>query len=208
MIAVKICGLNDEAGFDAAVEAGADYVGLNFFPGSPRAVTPARAAALATRLLAGGPRLVGLFVDPADDEVAAVLGAVPLDILQPYVPPDRAAALRARFARPVWRPVGVAARADLPANCRGADALLIEARPPPGATRPGGNAVSLDWSLLAGWVAPCPWVLAGGLTPDNVAEAIRVTGATTVDVSSGVERSRGVKDPALIRAFVAAARTA
>jgi phosphoribosylanthranilate isomerase len=209
MTKVKICGLTDAAGLDAAVEAGADYIGLNFFPASPRFVTPARAAALAARLPPGGaPRLVGLFVNPTDDEVAAVLDAVPLAILQLYVPPARAAGLRARVARPVWRAAGVSARADLPLSCGGADALLIEAKPPAGATRPGGNAARFDWTLLAGWTAPCPWLLAGGLDPGNVAEAIRLTGAPAVDVSSGVERAPGVKDPALIRAFVAAAKAA
>ena len=214
MTAVKICGLNDERGFDAALDAGADYIGLNFFPPSPRAVTPARAAALAARRpatlprLIGLPRLVGLFVDPTEAEIAATLALVPLDILQLYVAPDRAAALGARFARPVWRATGVSAAADLPTTCAGADALLVEAKPPPGATRPGGNAVSFDWSILAGWTAPCPWVLAGGLTPANVAAAIRATGAPAVDVSSGVECRPGVKDPALIRAFIAAAHAA
>ena len=108
---------------------------------------------------------------------------------------------------PVWRAVGVATHADLPCET-GADRLLIEAKPPADATRPGGNAIALDWCLLSGWPAPVPWLLAGGLTPANVAAAIRASGAPGVDVSSGVERSPGVKDPALIRAFVAAARAA
>ena len=204
---VKICGLNDAAGLDAAVAAGADYIAFNFFPPSPRAVTPAGAAALSARHT-GGPLRIGLFVRPSDDEVAAVLDAMHLDILQLYVDPARARAVRARFGRPVWRAHGVSSAADLPAGNEGADALLIEAKPPEGASRPGGNAVSFDWSVMAGWRAPGDWVLAGGLTPDNVAAAIAITGAPCVDVSSGVERSRGVKDPALIRAFIAAARAA
>jgi phosphoribosylanthranilate isomerase len=106
----------------------------------------------------------------------------------------------------VWHPVGIATAANLPSSSSGADALLLEAKPPPDATRPGGNAARFDWSLLRGWNPPAPWILAGGLTPANVAEAIRVTGATAVDVSSGVENMRGVKDPALIRAFIANAR--
>ncbi len=97
---------------------------------------------------------------------------------------------------------------DLPRDAGGADALLIEAKPPPGATRPGGNATSFDWRLLDGWQPPAPWLLAGGLTPDTVAEAIRVSGAAMVDVSSGVESRRGVKDPARVAAFVIAARAA
>ncbi len=205
MIRVKICGLTDAAGFDAAVEAGVEWVGFNFFPPSPRYVTPPQAAALAARA-PGGPGRVGLFVDPAPEQVAAVLAAVPLDILQLYTAPARAAELGRRFALPVWLPVHVAGPGDLPAAAEGAAALLMEPRPPEGATRPGGNAAMFDWSVLAGWQAPAPWLLAGGLTPANVGAAIRASGAPAVDVSSGVEVRRGVKDPALIRAFVAAAR--
>ena len=117
-------------------------------------------------------------------------------------------AIRAPFRLPLWRPVGVTTRDDLPGSCGDADALLIEAKPPAGATRPGGNAQTFDWTVLAGWTAPCPWLLAGGLTPENVAEAIRATGAPAVDVSSGVESEPGVKDPARIRAFITAARQA
>lgn len=201
-VRVKICGINDPAAFDTAVAAGADYVGFVFFPPSPRYVTPAQAAALSARH-AGGPLRVGLFVDPTKEAIAAVLEAVRLDILQLYGRVD-IPALRARFGLTLWHAIGVDTAADLPREAAGADALVLEAKPPPAATRPGGNAARFDWSLLRNWSAPAPWVLAGGLTPDNVAEAIRATGATTVDVSSGVERARGVKDPALIRAFIAA----
>jgi phosphoribosylanthranilate isomerase len=204
-VRVKICGINDPEAFDTAVAAGADWVGFAFFPPSPRFVTPATARALSARH-AGGPLRVGLFVDPAPLAIAAALDAVPLDILQLYGRIDDLPALRARFGLPIWRPVGVDRADDLPRDDRGADALLLEAKPPPKATRPGGNAVSFDWSLLRHWQAPAPWVLAGGLTPDNVASAIRATGATAVDVSSGVERRRGEKDPALIRAFIANAK--
>src|SRR6202007_1724933 len=121
------------------------------------------------------------------------------DALQLYGALDFAA-LRARFGLPVWRAVGVATEQDLPASAGGADRLLIEAKAPPGATRPGGNAVSFDWSVLRGWAAPAPCLLSGGLTAETVADAVRMTGAPAVDVSSGVERSRGVKDPSLIRA--------
>lgn len=203
-VRVKICGLVTSEAVDAAVAGGADWIGLNFFPPSPRCVSPNRAADLAAR--AGAAGKVGLFVNPTDDEIAAVLAAVPLDILQVYDTPVRAAAIRARFARPVWLSVGVATRDDLPARPQGVDGLLVEAKPPPGASRPGGNAASFDWSLLSGWQASLPWILAGGLHPGNVAEAIRATGATAVDVSSGVERSPGVKDVALIAAFLRAAR--
>ncbi len=203
---VKICGITTEAGMDAAVAAGADWVGLNFFPASPRHVTPQRAAELAAR--PGLPTLVGLFVKPQDAEIAAVLAAVKLDVLQVYVDAPRAAEIRARFGLPVWRAVGVSAAAELPRDPGGVDGFVIEAKAPPGATRPGGNAVTFDWSILAGWHAPAPWLLAGGLGPDNVAEAIRATGATAVDVASGVEREMGIKDPVLVAAFARAARTA
>lgn len=206
-VRVKICGINDPVAFDTAIDAGADWVGFNFFPPSPRYVTPVQAAALAARS-PGGPVRVGLFVDPTPEMIEAVLNVVRLDVLQLYGVADRVAPLRARFGLPVWRAVGVDTAADLPALSGGADALLLEAKPPPDATRPGGNAARFDWSLLRGWNPPAPWLLAGGLTPDNVAGAIRATGATAVDVSSGVERARGVKDPALIRAFIANARAA
>ncbi len=206
MIKVKICGINDAVAFDTAVAAGADWLGFNFFPPSPRSVSPAAAAALSARMQ-GGPLRVGLFVDPTDDLIASVLAVFRLDILQVYGRVDALGALKQRFGLPVWRPVGIATRADLPASAGQADALLMEAKPPPEATRPGGNAVSFDWSMLRGWSAPAPWLLAGGLTPDNITAAIEMTGATAVDVSSGIERSRGVKDPALIQAFIAAAKS-
>ncbi len=205
MIRVKICGINDAAAFDTAVAAGADWIGFVFFPASPRFVTLARAAELSARN-AGGPARIGLFVEPDDAELAAALAALKLDGLQLYTSAERAAFLRAQFGVPVWRAVGVTRRAELPDSADGIDALVIEPKPPQDATGPGGNAVALDWSLLAGWQSPAPWLLAGGLTPVNVAEAIRASGAKAVDVSSGVERARGVKDPAMIRAFVAAAR--
>lgn len=204
---VKICGVNSDTAFDACVAAGADYVGFVFFARSPRGVSPSQAAFLSARH-PGGPKRVGLFVAPTDDEVAAALAATKLDILQLNVPADRAVELRQRFGVPVWRAVGIAARSELPNADGGADALLIEAKPPPGATRPGGNAVTLDWSMLSGWQPSFDWLLAGGLTPANVATAIRLSGAPAVDVSSGVESSPGVKDAALIHAFVEAAHAA
>lgn len=201
MARVKICGINDPDAIDAATEAGADWIGFVFFPPSPRFVTPLRARGLASRH-PGGPLKTGLFVNPSDTAIDEVLAEVDLDILQIYGP------LPPRLKRPVWRAAGVETAADLPVAMDGADALLIEARPPKGATRPGGNAVSFDWTLTKSWRAPGPWVLAGGLDPDNVALAIHRSGADAVDVSSGVERSKGVKDPALIRAFVRAAHAA
>ncbi len=205
MIRVKICGVKSAAAYDAAVEAGADWIGLVFFPGSPRYIGAAQAAALVARHHGGPPR-VGLFVSPDDAAVADILAAVKLDVLQVYDTPVRVAALAARFGVPVWRSVPVGAGGDLPRDAGAAAALLIEPRAPAGATRPGGNAVALDWSLLRGWRPGFPWLLAGGLTPDNVAEAIAASGAEAVDVSSGVETAPGEKSAGLIRAFVAAAR--
>ena len=205
MTRIKICGVTDAAAFDAVVEIGADYVGFNFFPPSPRYVTPSNVASLSARH-EGGPRRVGLFVDPSEADIDAALAAIRLDILQLYVAPARAAELRARFAIPVWRAVGVLGAADLPTEMAGADALLVETKAPADATRPGGNARTFDWGVLSGWTPPGPWMLAGGLDPDNVTAAIRATGAPVVDVSSGVERGKGHKDPGLIRAFAAAVR--
>jgi phosphoribosylanthranilate isomerase len=203
-IRVKICGVTSTAAFDAVVAAGADWIGFNFFPPSPRFVTPAQAAALSAR--AGGPLRVGLFVDPEDSAIEAALAALRLDVIQLYAPAARAADIRARFGVPVWRAVGVVGRADLPGPEPAIDGHLIESKPPKGASRPGGNAVSFDWTVAADWSAPLPWLLAGGLTPENVGQAIAASGAAAVDVSSGVESAPGVKDPELIAAFVANAR--
>ncbi len=207
MAKVKICGVNTKEALAAASDAGADWVGFVFFPPSPRYVTPERAAAISATYT-GGPARVGLFVDPTDDAVQAALARLPLAALQVYAPAERVTALRARFGVPVWYAIGVESPADLPAHASGMDALLLDAKPPKGATRPGGNAARFAWSMLADWAAPLPWLLAGGLTPDNVVQAIRLSGAPAVDVSSGVETSPGVKSTALIRAFVTAAQSA
>lgn len=192
---------------DAVAEAGAEWVGFNFFPPSPRAVRPEQAATLARRH-PDGPRPVGLFVDPTDDEVAAVLDRVALAAIQLHAPAERARAIGARFGIPVWHAVGVTDASDLPHAAPGLHRLLLDHKAPPGAALPGGNATPFDWSVLRGWSAPAPWMLAGGLTPATVGAAIRVSGALAVDVSSGVEQERGVKDAALIHAFVAAVRIA
>ncbi len=207
---VKICGIKDAAGFDAAVAHGADLIGLVFFPASPRAVTPAEAGVLSARH-AGGPGRVGLFVDPTDAAIAAVLDACPLDLIQLHGSEDaaRCAALRARFGVPIMKAIGIAEASDLdvlPDFAPVVDRFLIDAKPPPGAALPGGNAAPFEWRLMAGRAVSKPWLLAGGLTPGNVAEAIRASGAPGVDVSSGVERTRGVKDPGLIAEFIRAAR--
>jgi phosphoribosylanthranilate isomerase len=207
MARVKICGISDASAIDAAVEGGADWIGFNFFPPSPRYVTPARARELAARHKDALP-CVGLLVNPTEAMIAEVLEAVSLDILQLYGAGNALSALRARFGRPVWRPVGVTTAMDLRVGMDGADALLLEAKPPADATRPGGNAVSFDWSLTRSWRSPGPWLLAGGLDSGNVAEAIRRSGTDAVDVSSGVESATGVKDPGLIQAFIRNARAA
>lgn len=206
MTRVKICGINDPASFDAAVEAGADWLGFNFFPASPRYVTPEAAAALSNRVKAGPP-CIGLFVDPTVSLIAQVLDIVELGALQIYGAVDNLTEIRQRFGLPVWRAIAVGSATELPAKVGNADQIVLEAKPPPEATRPGGNATMFDWLILQGWKAPIPWILAGGLTPNNVVEAIRISGATAVDVSSGVERRTGVKDPDLIRAFIAAAKS-
>jgi phosphoribosylanthranilate isomerase len=206
MTCVKICGINSEAAFDVAVEAGADYLGFVFFPRSPRFVTPRQAAALSARH-AGRPLRAGLFVEPKLHEIQAVLDAMPLDALQIYGDSEFCLYMQNKFKLPVWRAVGVKAADDLPRTADALSGFVIEGRPPESATRPGGNAAAIDWQILRGWRAPLPWMLAGGLTPDNVARAIEVTGAPAVDVSSGVETLPGVKSPVLIRRFIANARS-
>ncbi len=207
-IGVKICGLADPVGFDAAIAHGADWVGFVFFAWSPRAVSPSQAAALSARHPGGAGR-IGLFVRPSDEEIECCLDRVRLDGLQIYDTPARAQAIGARFGLPIWLACPVATAVDLPQEAPGGGhvaRLLIESRPPTLSDRPGGNGVALDWAMLRGWDAPVPWLLAGGLDPANVGDAIRHSGATAVDVSSGVEAGPGRKDPALIEAFIRAAR--
>ncbi|HZF76650.1 MAG TPA: phosphoribosylanthranilate isomerase [Acetobacteraceae bacterium] len=212
MTEVKVCGVNGPAAMEAAHRAGADLVGFVFFPRSPRAVSPADAAALSVAY-PGGPGRVALLVDPSDAEIEGVLAALRPDVIQLHgeETPARCAEIRARFGLPVMKALGIATEGDLAAldaYAPAVDRFLLDAKPPPGASLPGGNAAAFDWGLLAGRRIPRPWLLAGGLTPANVAGAVRVAGAPGVDVSSGVERARGVKDPALVEAFVAAARAA
>jgi phosphoribosylanthranilate isomerase len=209
VVAVKVCGLRRPGDVSAAADAGAAYLGFVFYPRSPRAVTPAEAAALAAAVPPGVAK-VALTVDAGDDALAAILDAFPADVLQlhGHEAAERVAAVRARFGLPVMKAVGVAGPDDLPAldtHARVADMLLVDAKPAPGAALPGGNGLAFDWRLVAGRRWPVPWLLAGGLTADNVAEAVRLTGAPGVDVSSGVESAPGVKDAARIAAFVAAA---
>lgn len=205
MTLVKICGLTEVAGFDTAIEMQADYVGLVFYPASPRYVSFEQAAGLARRYK-GGTQLVGLFVAPEIEMVSTVLQTVPLDILQIYGSAALAASVRAHFNCPVWRQLGVSNVAEFPSPVEEIDGFVMEAKPPVGATRPGGNGVQADWGLLSGFRPACPWLLAGGLTPKTVASALARVGAPGVDVSSGVETAPGQKSPALIRQFIQAVR--
>ena len=209
-IRVKICGLRTPADVAAVAHAGAAYAGFVFFAKSPRNLTlsGARLAALSAPV---GLARVALTVDADDTTLDAIVEAVPLDMLQLHgaESPGRVAEVRSRYGLPVMKALGVADEGDLPAILEYsavADQLLIDAKPPRGAALPGGNGLAFDWRLLAGrrWLRP--WMLAGGLTAGNVAEAMRLTGARQVDVSSGVESAPGVKDPDRIAAFVAAAR--
>ncbi|MEM6487630.1 MAG: phosphoribosylanthranilate isomerase [Pseudomonadota bacterium] len=206
IVRVKVCGLTTPHEVSVAAEAGAAYVGLVFFPPSPRALSPgaARDAALAAP---AGVVKVGLFVDPDDATLDTVLGQVALDMVQLHgrETPQRVAAVRRHTGLPVIKAVGIRERADLDrtaAYAGAADQLLIDAKPPAGAALPGGNGLAFDWSLLAGHRFSLPWMLAGGLTPQNAAQAVARTGARQLDVSSGVEASPGVKDPERIRAFI------
>jgi phosphoribosylanthranilate isomerase len=210
-IAVKICGVNSPEAARAVAEAGADYAGFVFFARSPRNVTPAQAGSLASPLPAKI-RRVALVVDADDGTLGAIVAALRPGLLQLHgkETPERCREIAAKFDTPVMKALGISATADL---ARAADyapvveRLLFDAKPPkrPDAL-PGGNAVSFDWSILTGASFAVPWMLSGGLTPDNVADAIRISGAGEVDVSSGVETAPGVKSPHLIRKFVESAR--
>ena len=206
---VKICGVTRMQDIAAVAAAGARYIGLNFFPRSPRYVTPEQAAELA-RATPEGLCKVALVVDPTDAELDHLTQNVPIDMVQHHgtEPPERVAEVKARVGLPVMKAIGVADAEDLTAldvYARVADQLQEDTKPPKGADLPGGNGIAFDWSLIAGRRWPVPWMLAGGLNAGTVAEAIRVTGARQVDLSSAVESSPGVKDPELIAAFCAAA---
>ena len=207
---VKICGLSRSEDVSAAVDAGAAYVGFVFFEKSPRHVSLETARALALDVPVGIAK-VGLVVNASDAALDALIEAVPLDVLQLHgsEDPERVTAIKDRYGLPVMKAIGVADESDLvalDAYAHVADQLLVDAKPPKGADLPGGNGLSFDWRLIAGRRWPVPWMLAGGLTPETVAEAARLTGALQVDVSSGVESAPGVKDANLIHAFVSAAK--
>lgn len=211
-IRAKICGLSTPDTVAAAVAGGAAFVGFNFFPRSPRAVTPDQAAALAP-LVPQSVGKVGLFVDDTDVRFDQVLGTSPLDLLQLHgqETPRRVAEIRLRTGLPVMKVIGVASPDDIAAAhayVEVADWLMFDAKPPKdmAGALPGGNALSFDWMLIAGRQWSRPWMLAGGLTPATVGEAVRISGAAYVDVSSGVEDAPGRKSLDKIAAFLAAAR--
>ena len=209
LIRTKFCGLSRPEDVTAAANAGAAYVGFVFFPKSPRNVSIEQAAALAVTVPVGIAK-VALVVNASDAELDAIVEAVPLDMLQLHGAEsvERVREVRARYGLPVMKAVGVADADDVPAldaYAMAADQLLIDAKPPKNADLPGGNGLSFDWRLIAGKSWPVPWMLAGGLTPDNAAEAVAMTGARQLDVSSGVEASVGVKDGTLMTSFAEAA---
>ena len=209
---VKICGLKTTEALDVALSAGADMVGFVFFEPSPRNVTVAAARALGAQVK-GRARKVALSVDADDDLLAAIIEALKPDMLQLHgkETPDRVVVVRARFGIPVMKAIPIEARDDLsPVHlyAKVAEWILFDARAPREATRPGGLGKSFDWRLLENLSLTVPFMLSGGLDAGNVEEALRITRAPAVDVSSGVERAPGIKDPEKIRAFVRSARLA
>lgn len=207
MTLAKICGLTDPDMVSFAAAGGADWIGINFIPASPRFVRRDAADDLLRAM--GAARAVALLADPSVEDVmeTAALG-FPVLQLHGLETPARVAEIRAMTGLEVWKAAGIRSADDLAhaASFEAADRLLLDAKAPEGSGQGGGHGAVFDWALLKGWTAPKPWLLAGGLTPANVAEAIRATGAAAVDVSSGVERERGVKDRELIRAFLRAAK--
>lgn len=209
---VKICGLTEPVGMRAAVTHGADLVGLVFFPPSPRNISPGNAAQL-VQMVPDSVTTVGLFVDPDDAAIDVVLSAVRLDAIQLHgdESPERCANLRDRTGKEIFKAVKLRAAEDLSLSTYYAQTcqrLLFDAKPPPDASRPGGNAETFDWTILEGHHWSVPWLLAGGLTPENVKTGIRLTGCPGVDASSGLETGTGCKDPEKIRKFLQAAKSA
>lgn len=207
---VKICGLRTLADVRAAAGAGARYVGFVFFAKSPRNLSFDRARDLALAVPDGICK-VALTVNADDTFLDQLLKTVPIDMLQLHgsESPERVTELRARYGLPIMKAVGVAGAEDLvklDSYIPVADQILVDAKPPKGADLPGGNGLAFDWTLIADRTWTTPWMLAGGLTPGNVAQAVRLTGARQVDVSSGVESAPGTKDADKIEAFLKSAQ--
>jgi len=209
-VSAKICGINDAVAMRTALDAGAAHIGLVFYRPSPRYVTPTQASSL-DALVPEGVSRVGLFVDPTDAEIDAVLAETSLDLLQLHGSevPARVASLKARTGVKAMKSISVADEADIAraeSYLDAADWLLFDAKPPKDMANalPGGNALSFEWRLLGGREWQVPWMLAGGLTAENVGEAVRLSGASVVDTSSGVEDEKGKKNPSKIRAFLKA----
>ena len=207
MTQVKICGLTDPDLVRHAAQAGADWIGFVFAEASPRHVTEAAAASLLMQVGSATP--VALLVDPDDAQIDRIVTlGFPVLQLHGSETPERVAAIKAHTGAEIWKAVGIAGADDLvrAEAFTMADRLLIDAKPPRDADRTGGHGLPFDWNVLKGWQVRGPWILAGGLTPENVADAVRLTGAMAVDVSSGVERIRGLKDRRLVTAFIDAAK--
>lgn len=212
-VTAKICGLTTPEAVRAAVDGGASHLGFMFFEKSPRNVAPLAAARLAEPARARGVKIVAVAVDPSDAEVDAIVAGLSPDLLQlhGHEPPARVREVAARSGRGVIKVLPVSEASDLgPAAAYESvvDHLMFDTKPPKDAERPGGLGQAFDWTLLAGRRFARPWLLAGGLNPWNVGEAVKASGAPIVDVSSGVERGPGLKDPALITAFLDAVRRA
>jgi len=211
-VVAKICGIKTPEAIAASVQGGARYIGLNFYPPSPRSVTPMQAAGLASKVPSNVAK-VGLFVDADDATLAATLKDVKLDLLQLHgsETPQRVAEVKRKFKLPVMKAVKIATAADVEDAARFidvSDRLLFDAQEPKSADAlPGGNGIAFDWTLLAKRQWPLPWMLSGGLTAENLPQAIAMTEAACVDVSSGVEESRGVKSLEKIARFLAVAKS-
>lgn len=208
---IKICGIRSKETIDVCAACGVDYLGFNFVPASPRFITPSEAGALAAHVPTSIKK-VAVTADFNDEQLGAILKDFPADYLQLHgsESPTRVAAIKQTFGKPVIKSFSVGEDADLEEVTiyeSVADMFLFDARPPAGAAISGGNAVSFDWTLMRKAKVMRPWFLAGGLNEENISTALADSGAAYVDVASGVEKTRGVKDAALIRAFVSAART-
>jgi phosphoribosylanthranilate isomerase len=209
MMRVKICGIKTSDSLTAAVDAGARYIGFNFFEKSPRYLDIPSATKLAQEVPFGVCK-VGLWVNPTDAELDAMLAVAPIDMIQLHGSEsvERVAEIKQNYGLPVMKVIGVSGADDIAQISeyeQVADQILLDAKPPTDAVLPGGNGLAFDWNLIAKRRFAVPWMLAGGLVPENVAEAVRLTGAQQVDVSSGVEASVGVKDDQLISDFIRSA---